>query len=343
MFRWYKRSGICYAFLSDVEVNSLEHTAPRGFHQIEEETLARAKWFTRGWTLQELIAPKNIKFFVKKWKLIGTKATLLEKLSRITGIDPPMLEGWPLGNCSIARCMTWAAKRTTTRVEDSAYSLLGIFDMNMSLIYGEGEKAFSRLQEEILKESEDQSLFAWSPQPSIQVNRIPVVLNSQAGGISIFARHPSEFVISSHVEPMGSRCEPPTITSRGVKMETPILRCPAKPWAKPWEVPMFYMVLSCTVGGRQDHHPVVPLRERDEDSSTHTYVRNGSASVLAILREDIARKDKRHIMLRKTVFRQDVRARHNILEGLSFIPVSERQYEPLPEVRIVGREIFPDI
>lgn len=123
---------------------------------------------TRGWTLQELLAPTSVRFFAEDWKFIGTKDFLSDLLSRITGIDAATLKGRPVREESIAKRMSWASKRVTTRVEDLAYCLIGIFGVNLPLLYGEGERAFIRLQEEIMKSSDDQSLFAWEVNSKIE-------------------------------------------------------------------------------------------------------------------------------------------------------------------------------
>jgi hypothetical protein len=145
MFRWYSNAAICYAYLCDVKFSSGE--------------ISGSRWFTRGWTLQELIAPKNVMFFSSRWELIGTKQSLGRNIASITGIDmETLLDPATLSSASVARRMSWAAKRQTTRTEDVAYCLMGLFDVNMPLLYGEGEKAFIRLQEEIIKENDDHSL-----------------------------------------------------------------------------------------------------------------------------------------------------------------------------------------
>jgi len=155
MYRWYQNAAVCFIFLSDVDL-----AAGRGEW---EDHLRYSRWFYRGWTLQELIAPRLVKFFDRNWKCLGTKQSLLSTLCRITGIDREVLEDPEcLPDVSVARRMSWAAQRRTSRTEDTAYCLLGIFDVHMPMIYGEGNKAFSRLQEEILKVSGDASLFAWN-------------------------------------------------------------------------------------------------------------------------------------------------------------------------------------
>jgi hypothetical protein len=160
MFRWYERSEVCYAYLSDVGPKSRE-----------EIPLEKSRWFTRGWTLQELIAPATVVFYESTWQEIGIKSDppFAERLAAITGIDQLLLQhvgsdmsvSERLRNYTIAQRMSWAATRRTTRVEDEAYCLLGLFDVNIPLLYGESNKAFLRLQQEIMKGSSDSSIFAW--------------------------------------------------------------------------------------------------------------------------------------------------------------------------------------
>ena len=121
-------------------------------------------WFTRGWTLEELLAPPNVRFFNRQWITLGTKQTLDRVLIQKTGIDDDILSGkHSLASRSIAQRMSRASERKITRKEDRAYCLLGIFDVNnMPLLYGEGgKKAILRLHEEIIKQSDDHTIFAW--------------------------------------------------------------------------------------------------------------------------------------------------------------------------------------
>ena len=155
MYSWYQAADICYALLSDVHGEPL---CSQTIHEIKE-----SKWFTRGWTLQELIAPDKVILFNKYWQTLGTKESLAEVLTSRTGVPAGILnKTQELSSQSIAQRMSWASERVTTREEDWAYCLLGIFDVNMPLFYGEGErKAFLRLQEEIIRKSDDHSIFAW--------------------------------------------------------------------------------------------------------------------------------------------------------------------------------------
>jgi hypothetical protein len=134
-----------------------------------------SRWFTRGWTLQELIAPEDILFYGEDWGYLGSKAhdeDVRISLAKITGIDVRVLEGIiQPSEISIAARMKWASQRETTRLEDVAYCLMGLFDVNMPLLYGEGTKAFIRLQEEILKGSNDHSIFTWKT-PKFDSNKV---------------------------------------------------------------------------------------------------------------------------------------------------------------------------
>lgn len=124
--------------------------------------LQESRWFYRGWTLQELIAPDEAVFYSKAWCRLGTKSELSAAISLITSIDQEFLDRRRLNSASIAQRTSWAARRETSRTEDTAYCLLGLFDVNMPLIYGEGTKAFQRLQEDILMSHPgDYTLFAW--------------------------------------------------------------------------------------------------------------------------------------------------------------------------------------
>ena len=159
MYRWYANAKICYAYLHDVDGSSFPTKK-------DEEKYSKSngwpEWFSRGWTLQEMIAPRNLQFFNKDWQLIGDKNNLAAILNTITGVPKHILaDGLEENRPCVAQIISWAATRTTTRVEDRAYSLMGLLDVNMPMLYGEGKKAFHRLQIEIIRSSNDQSIFAW--------------------------------------------------------------------------------------------------------------------------------------------------------------------------------------
>lgn len=155
MFQWYADAPTCYAYLSDVR--SDEDPVAAG------STFRESKWFTRGWTLQEMIAPAEVVFLASDWKEIGTRRSLSHVISEISAVDAVvLLEPHRRNEFSFAHRMSWAARRVTTRIEDQAYCLLGLFDINMPLLYGEGRNAFVRLQMEIMDGSDDTTLLAWS-------------------------------------------------------------------------------------------------------------------------------------------------------------------------------------
>ncbi|KAK0646894.1 heterokaryon incompatibility protein-domain-containing protein [Cercophora newfieldiana] len=195
MFRWYQDAAICYAYLADVDADvgpSLDIRT--GSHL--RELVSESRWFTRGWTLQELIAPQDVRFYTASWAFIASRErddVFRDLITQTTGIPNSVLER---GSCcpspdpkpnwdglrrtcqtcdqdvgliladalschSIAERMSWAATRQTTRVEDRAYSLLGLFGVSMPLLYGEGNRAFLRLQEEIIKISDDHTILAF--------------------------------------------------------------------------------------------------------------------------------------------------------------------------------------
>ncbi|KAH8749937.1 hypothetical protein F5883DRAFT_580388 [Diaporthe sp. PMI_573] len=167
MFAYYRNSRICYAYLSDVDP-----LPPGCVHMTLEykQRFCKSKWFTRGWTLQELLAPTQMAFYAKDWSRIASRSTLASFIASATSINPEYLKGdesRALSHASAAQKMAWLSRRVTTRIEDMAYCMLGIFDINMPLLYGEGSKAFVRLQEEIIKVSNHHTIFCWAWIPSV--------------------------------------------------------------------------------------------------------------------------------------------------------------------------------
>ena len=151
MFRWYRNAVKCYVYLQDVSRPALDGNE-KSSQLPWEPAFQKSRWFTRGWTLQELIAPTTVEFFSKEGEQLGDKRSLERHIHEITGIPVEALQGSSLSDFSVTERMLWTEKRETTCKEDKAYSLLGIFDVYMPLIYGEGrESAFKRLQEEIDK------------------------------------------------------------------------------------------------------------------------------------------------------------------------------------------------
>ncbi|KAH8894615.1 HET-domain-containing protein, partial [Thozetella sp. PMI_491] len=160
MFGWYKQSQVCYAHLSDFTLDAAHSPSDERF----SADLSQCRWFTRGWCLQELLAPRQLRFFDRYWQEIGEKNTLRGLISKITGIPEAVLVVPPkreIQDYPIAARISWIAKRRTTRIEDMSYGLLGILNVNMPMLYGEGQGAFLRLQEEIMRKYNDLSVFAW--------------------------------------------------------------------------------------------------------------------------------------------------------------------------------------
>ncbi len=220
MYQWYQQSSVCFAYLYDVssvEEDFLPDRIIDQGHFDRKQSFDRARWFTRGWCLQELLAPRNMQFYNMHWVYIGSKSSLRTPISTVTGIDEYGLFIPDLSVLSVAHRMSWAAHRHTTRPEDIAYCLLGIFNINMPLLYGEGElRAFGRLQEEIMRRTEDHSIFAWKGIGTDFGNDI----------VGFLAPHPSAF----RYEKVGlselpiPRVEPLSITGRGIRAHVPLIR-----------------------------------------------------------------------------------------------------------------------
>ncbi|KAH9918564.1 HET-domain-containing protein [Epithele typhae] len=166
MFTYYARSSICVVYLSDVVMDGVPLSGPLSHAsnpQDLRDAFKRSRWHERGWTLQELLASPFVVFFSRDWVFLGNKIELSTLLAESTDIPAPVLRfETPITDMSIATRMSWASQRVTTRPEDAAYCLFGIFGVNMPTLYGEGsENAFYRLLEEIMKTSRDPSLFLW--------------------------------------------------------------------------------------------------------------------------------------------------------------------------------------
>ncbi|KAK1834126.1 hypothetical protein QBC39DRAFT_31705 [Podospora conica] len=259
MFRWYAYALVCYAYLSDY-VDSEDDT---------REQLGSSRWFQRGWTLQELIAPTDVEFYDSTWTLFGSRLGLSTEISSITGIDRRILhrkeaylsrvyskrcnhkreEGLVIRNCidcrvehansnrnygpnclfrertirqllnkyGVSNRMSWAAERRTTRAEDIAYCLLGIFDTNMPLLYGEGGvRAFRRLQMEIARHSPDHSLLAWGGrfEGTFRSGRYPGLADS-----------PTHFRDGHLFEPIQGGGSSITVSDKGFELSVNLARC----------------------------------------------------------------------------------------------------------------------
>lgn len=313
MFRWYRLAQVCYAFLEDVEAAVSDRSGLANVDAtVNTSQVAKSRWFTRGWTLQELIAPRYVQFYDKHWTCFGSKETMKVHLAQITGIDEDVLTGArSLDSISIARRMSWAAHRQTTKEEDLAYSLLGIFDINMPLLYGEGAKAFVRLQEEILREHDDQSLFAWQPDGADVLTplREQALVNAQ-DGISVFATHPRNFISTADMRPFASWGNPPSTSSKGVRIELPLSLTAMQPTkdhknrgflerlAQGGRIGDAYIApLSCTYGDDEAAHPAIIIQHVTQDQ----FVRHPTAGLVRIEHHHIRRPGVLAIILAKKI------------------------------------------
>lgn len=232
MYFWYSNAEECYIYMQDVQCHS-QHSKSE-----DANTFQKSEWFKRGWTLQELLAPEMRLFCNSKWEIIGHihrvivsqplpsmtsnlnevfGIDLTSSVSGLTGIRGSYLDGSSsVQSASVACRMSWAAGRRTTRIEDTAYCLLGLFDVNMPLLYGEREKAFSRLQEEIIRRSDDQSIFVWEHD-----------FRSGRGyyNVGLLANHINCFRASHRVCTTQARPDRPySITNIGLRMEAKLRR-----------------------------------------------------------------------------------------------------------------------
>lgn len=267
MFRWYQDAVVCYAYLHDVPHPMMDKPPTLADNDDFEQSFVESVYFTRGWTLQELLAPRLLFFVSCDWTVIGTKHSWALAIHRATGIDLEVLTLFrPLHKVSLARRMSWASRRRTSRHEDRAYSLMGIFGVNMVALYGEGaEKAFYRLQKEILKQcTPDQSLFAWGaldlydalsiqtfrPHPDDTFVQEPIGDTTNAD--RLLAPSPDCFVYAGDIVPvsqarfaefLGTHLPPHSvethITGFGIRVTLPLIPVPDHPDI------VFLAVLSC--------------------------------------------------------------------------------------------------
>lgn len=217
MFKWYELANICFAYLADV--SSYEDPSVQG------SSFRLCRWFKRGWTLQELLAPIEVAFYDQDWKPISTRGKIQDLTGVITGIRPLYLFSPPrhrriydtLSRASVAERMSWMDKRETTRPEDLAYCVLGIFEINMPMLYGEGSKAFQRLQEEIMKKNDDSTLLSWGYQE--------LCSNWRWEEASLLAPHPSSFRYCRDIAPCslkGFNAASFSMNQRGLQMKVPV-------------------------------------------------------------------------------------------------------------------------
>ncbi|KAI4699054.1 hypothetical protein J4E81_004945 [Alternaria sp. BMP 2799] len=255
MFRWYQEADICYAFLEDIQ---------------DVDEIAKAKWFTRGWTLQELIAPKSLVFYVEDdnaaWREIGTRENLAKEISKITKIDKSLLRGASsirdIHGASFAKRVSWAAKRTTTVDEDIAYCLMGLLDVNMPLLYGEGDvKAFRRLQEEYLKIHPDQSFLAWLLPPGDGGPR--------ASDGDLLASLPKDFGRCNGISLASDDATPFTLNNKGLQIRLPLFQNKIVDVRRS---PKYFAILACHSDAQPEYRVRIPLHAVERSAKTFAFL-----------------------------------------------------------------------
>lgn len=227
MFTWYENAAACFVYLNDVFVHDVD--------QDQRQEFIESSWFLRGWTLQELLAPKHLVFCNARWAILGCRnmpehsphfekfygPSLIDTVAYTTGIRRAYLRGGAasaLNQASIGERLSWAAKRKTTRKEDEAYCLLGILQLNMPLLYGEKEKAFFRLQQAVMQQSTDKSLFAWT---------LPTGSGTSCEGM--LAPSPKAFAMSLGFDiPCYADGSVTTLNSRGLHLRGRAVKVPAE-------------------------------------------------------------------------------------------------------------------
>ena len=256
MYSYYTHSTWCIAYLDDVELG-------------EDRILSRSAWFSRGWTLQELIAPLKLTFYTKSWKKIGTKADSCHQVSIASNIAVEVLrDREAISAMGVSEKMSWAASRLTTRPEDEAYSLMGIFGVNMATLYGEGRiSAFRRLQLEIMRTSTDHTLFAWESK-TVNGDMLAPSVSCFANGASY---EPSEYPpgLIDRLDPMPNY----DMTNAGLRIQLPLRR-------EPERIGLYSAFLACR--HKPDPHAAVALNLSRLGGSTNfprfrRDVRNGKA------------------------------------------------------------------
>ncbi|KAI0137963.1 HET-domain-containing protein [Hypoxylon sp. NC0597] len=302
MFQWYRNSAVCYIYLSDVFATDDPFSTPSEFRQ--------SRWFTRGWTLQELLAPRELVFFDRHWDEIQigrisrslrvfrgdqissafynreqyrNRVGLLRLLSDITNIPKRALDTGDFSQFCAAARFAWAADRETTRVEDRAYSLLGLLEVNMPLVYGEGNKAFIRLQEEVIKSRDDDSLLAWGygfiakEQPGAHVDSVLA-----QSPFDFRHCHSFQFLETEEISPdVPLTTTHSAMTNIGMQLAIPIRTIDSKNG-------VFIAILRCLVPGSYAHrnHLVVPLVRTKGGDKNHFSRAPGSPPFL-VRREEL--------------------------------------------------------
>lgn len=255
MFHYYQLASECIVFMCDVSEDfcCIEEECSHKDGRWKDEFKASA-WFERGWTLQELLAPRDLVFYNKHWIMLKSLEGVVGLTASVTRIDESVLlarASRVIFEMPVAVRMSWAASRKTTRPEDRAYSLLGIFNVNMPMLYGEGgEKAFLRLQEEIMKSEDDHSIFVWSATDTRGCGMLSDSLDKFRNSSTV-SKAPPKRIYSLDSQ------EYHTLTNAGLSIELPL---------RIYQPSVYVAKLSC----REDNVPVYIFLRR---MSYHVYTR----------------------------------------------------------------------
>ncbi|KAF3055084.1 Vegetative incompatibility protein HET-E-1 [Daldinia childiae] len=313
MYNWYRQSTVCYAYLADVpKLHPEKDAGPL-------RPLRKSNWLRRGWTLQELIGPRRLVFFSRCWTEIGDRSQLAGDISAATGIETPLLQGrGDLRAVSIAKKMSWAARRRTTRAEDAAYCLLGLFDVNMPLLYGEGgAKAFARLQEEIIRTSNDHTIFCWSRSAEVEAEVVP------RDWSSMLAPSPAAFCDAGEYVPVDAweAPMPYAMTNLGLSIYLPVV----------YTLTQLFVVLDAgLVGSRSDMRACIAVQRTNQ--------RRSGSNIL-----DRSRFLESPVILSKKA--TDTRERYSLFIRSRFVPQPGIRYSHHPRRRSVfkhGILLFAD-
>lgn len=239
MFTWYSGADRCYAYLSDVtdtytkfDINS-ENWMPTLPDKMATEIIG-SLWFTRAWTLQELIAPPHLTFYNAFFRELCTKVEIAKQIEETHKVPcDVLLNRNRLWTIPVAVKLSWAAHRKATRTEDIAYSLFGIFNVNLPLLYGEGKKAFTRLQEEIIRQTHDHSIFVWS-----STNELQFKASQTTMALPLLANSPRDFEACQHVFTRSDDDDirPYALTNIGLEIELRIF---------PYDLDVYAALLHC--------------------------------------------------------------------------------------------------
>ncbi|KAF9785608.1 hypothetical protein IL306_005431 [Fusarium sp. DS 682] len=289
MFRWYQSAGICYAHLEDIDVlrdvkdmdlphnvdldetvgnqNAANPSSP--LHKALERFFIKAKWFTRGWTLQELLAPHYLVFVDCVWRRIGTRESWALEIERASNIEARHLtsfEPTDFASCSTALRFSWASGRETTVEEDETYSLLGLFGISLPLIYGEGSRqAFNRLQRQLIIVYNDDSLFAWKEPQAISGRPVRPEQQVSKSGWGILARSVKDFWDASKIKALGHYGNTFSMTNQGLAIT-------AKHWRHNANLNAGLIRLNCSIGSDSSQETGIYLTY-DADADAYHRIR----------------------------------------------------------------------